>query len=150
TGYKYYCPYGGNECPESPAIYHGMPQDVPFQALNDGKAFKEPGWMLSKSLFTPGTLPGNPGGGGATDWWGDHAVSLDFNGDGRMDFMLPVSGRCGPGSGPYDVCWVILQTNPAVSGSFPAGGPYPQGELATPIDTHIPVVFNEVNDQFAP
>jgi RHS repeat-associated protein len=146
SGYYYNCD-SSNGCPELPPVGglpNGLPFDVPTQTINDGKNFGLVGQTLNKSLFPPNSLPGAvgfPSWGGATDWWGDQAIALDYNGDGRMDLALPISSQC-PGSSPTDPpCWVILQTNPGIAGAFSQGSE-PATDFATPISTHIPTVLD--------
>ena len=143
SGYGYICPLPGEHaCPwiESP----GWPWDVPFEALNGGKGFTLPSDTVPESLAAPSWR--------WTDWYGDEAVTLDYDGDGRMDLLMPIYGRCdgqtspavgvGDGGGSSDPCWVVLPSSASVEGYVtpPKGGPI-AGDKAT-VDTHIPLVYN--------
>ncbi len=138
TGYGYPCPLDP-DCTVVPGTVNGLPNDVPFQSLNDGKQFSAPSQMLNASLFEAGSLPL---GGGATDWWGDQAIALDYNGDGRMDLLMPVDGHCTTG-GPDLPCWVVLQSEARVKGQFTVSPSVLTTGFATAIDTNIPapVIF---------
>jgi RHS repeat-associated protein len=88
--------------------------DLPFLFTNKGGQFTD---------LTP-TLAGSLDGGSWTDLYGDAATPIDYDGDGRMDLLMPIGGHCGDGTA--NPCWVVLKA--------PSGG---AGHLA-PVDTHIP------------
>ncbi len=88
------------------AQFAGFPYDVPFLSVNNGAGeFLQPKGMLGKSL----------GGRWMTDAFGDQGIALDFDGDGRLDFMLPMGGQC-PDHDPDHACWVVLRSPKAVRG----------------------------------
>ena len=90
--------------------------------INDGKSVQLPTMTLDVS-FTPGLPHGmawRPTGAAT------RPITLDFNGDGRMDLMMPVDGHCRPTASDRPPCWVVLQSNPAVrdtSGPRTSGRP---------------------------
>ncbi len=139
TGYADTCQVLGF-CYAPTQTMKGLPMDVPFQSINDGKEFSIPGQMLNASLFPPGSLPE---GTGATDTWGDAAIPLDFNGDGRMDLLMPVDGHCPAGAAdPVPPCWVVLETDARVKGAFAVSPNPPTTGFAKAIDTGIPMVMD--------
>jgi RHS repeat-associated protein len=107
----------GTTC-SSPGYNGEWSGDLPFLFTNTGAGF---------SNITP-TLPGPLVITGRwTDQYGDAAVTLDYNGDGRMDLMLPIDGQCALGE-IDEPCWVVLQS--------PLAG---EGHM-TPVYTNIPAI----------
>lgn len=91
-----------------------MSIDLPFRFTNNGATF-EP---LEPTLAGP-LVPGD-----WTDFYAAAAAPVDWNGDGRMDLLLPMMDRC---AGPSDEpCWVVLQSS--LSGAA----------AMTPFETHLP------------
>ena len=121
-----WCDYGGESGGVSekycnpPQIVGEMSQDLPFLFTNRG------GLGETFSDLTP-TLPGPPVPGLWTDWFGDVATPIDYNGDGRMDLLMPITGRCTPSAAHGDACWVVLQSSHTGEG------------FTTLVDTNIPV-----------
>jgi RHS repeat-associated protein len=96
--------------------------DLPFLFTNTGAGFSNITPTLSGPLVSKGLW---------TDQYGAAAVTLDYNGDARMDLMLPVDGACNSLGSPdwnEGPCWVVLQS--------PLTG---QGHM-TPVYTNIPAV----------
>jgi RHS repeat-associated protein len=138
TGMGTVCgPWNGSWCsPPSPYTIDGYPDDVPFQSLNNGKTFSSPAGML---FSAPGSATTSP-----LDWYGDSAIALDANGDGRMDLMMPVHGICGDGTDA--ACWMIMQSSATVQGNFGPNPPTPaikDASYASIVETHIPFVADD-------
>ncbi len=89
------------------------PADVPYHALNDGKSFSALNPTLSKSLLP---IKDNPDRW--TDWWADYAIGLDYNGDGRMDFAMPVDPSGNESGIPS---WYVFVSSPTMKGNFSLG-----------------------------
>jgi RHS repeat-associated protein len=127
------CPVlGAGEHPcagSAPATLGPYPGDVPFLAINDGEAFS----LRSGVMLTSPASPGN-----WADAFGDQALPIDYDGDGRTDLMMLIPGHCGPGSDPDEACWVVLQSSPLVEGAFKVSPTPPATGYATAIDTQIP------------
>ena len=98
--------------------------DLPFKSINPGAGLPYIAPTLPASLVPAGDW---------TDFYGDAAVPIDYNGDGRMDLLLLVQGHCGESADPQDACWVVLQSDAAIDGYMSV------------IDTHIPWVPFEYN-----
>src|SRR6185437_5806925 len=108
TGSATLCSPGSGYCVNpNPETINGHPNDVPMKSMNLGLGeFDRAIAMVDQSL-----------GHYMSDWFGDQGMAIDYDGDGRMDFMLPVRGAC-PDHG-HEACWVILRspTDPFADGS---------------------------------
>ena len=89
-------------------------------ALTTGDA-SAPGLLMTSMNTGRGFLPGVPSLPGYPPDQGeylDFSATLDFDGDGRMDLLLPMKyGACLPYSGKSS-CWVVLKSSPFVPGAF--------------------------------
>lgn len=113
---KWGCEIGHHEPP-----HQAMTADIPIRVTNTGVGFPLADFALSGTLVDTENLEW-------TDFYGDVATILDYNGDGRMDLLMPIEGHCG--NGTRDPCWVVLQSS--LSGEGPM----------VPIDTFIPVILH--------
>ena len=110
--------YDGTACGEPPEDKGEWSADLPFRFTNTGDGFGD---------IEP-TLPGQLYPDRWTDYFGDAATPIDWNGDGRLDLMLPSRDSCGYDSD--EPCWVVLQASPTGEGHM------------TPIQTGIPSKTN--------
>ncbi len=135
TGMGTLCEPGDPGCSvPAPYMLHGWPSDVPFQAINNGKSFSQPTGTLNAGLQSPWW----------TDWWGDQGIALDYDGDGRTDFMLPVAGQCPDHSN--HACWTVLLSNPAVNGFSAAKNDPKTLGLARTFRTPIGEIIDDETD----
>ena len=83
-------------------------RDIPALAFNKGASFAPASPTLPASLQPqPDGLALDPIPWTWTDALGEAAIPIDYNGDGRMDIMMPMFGHCGDDNIDR-ACWVAM------------------------------------------
>jgi RHS repeat-associated protein len=127
-----------SDCFYSPtALSSGFPGDVPVVAMNTGTTFGTATGVI------PSSLPNTPVDHLGTDFYAPSGLSMDVNGDGRMDFLMPVVGHCHPNTDPVAACWVAFISSPSAKGYFDGGPLTPKSAVdptgyMTPYDLNVP------------
>src|SRR5262249_55507537 len=102
--------------------------DLPFLFRNAGRTFADIAPTFPASLVDVGW----------TDTFHGAATSIDYDGDGRMDLIMPIFEHCGPGTENGDACWVVLRSSVTGEG------------MMSSIDTHIRAIPDDDHGQTIP